>query len=371
MPVPLEIDTQIDNATLIARVTDCARREREARADFIVYLAEFDRRRLYSLAGYPSLFAWLQEHLRLAKASAYRRVTAARLHARMPAVAAYLREGRLSLTKLCLLKDVLAPNNCLALLEQAAALSEKDVEELAAILDTSRAVPQPRDSIRALPCAPSPSPAPSLQHDLFAVHPAAAPAPASTAAMSVAPARASIAAPESASTVPQPARPDRRLAGSVAEPSATVRHVIKMTVGPEFMTLLGQVRAERSHVQPGASLESLFADCMATALATWWKRRRAPTDRPRAARPPGKESRNIPAQVRRAVWRREQGRCTFVSADGHRCTATHRLELHHEHPFALGGDATEANIRIVCAEHNQLMARGDFGAHMEPFMARH
>lgn len=142
-PAPVRVDAATDDATLTARLTSLARHERELRADFIVYLAEFDRRRLYAAAGFPSLFAWLTDHLHFAKASAFRRVTAARLQARMPAVAAYLRDGRLSLTKLCHLKDVLEPDRCLALLEQAAALSENEVFELAAVLDPRRASSPP------------------------------------------------------------------------------------------------------------------------------------------------------------------------------------------------------------------------------------
>ncbi len=46
----------LDDAALLARVTALAGRERELRADFIVQLAELDRRRLYAAAGYSSLF---------------------------------------------------------------------------------------------------------------------------------------------------------------------------------------------------------------------------------------------------------------------------------------------------------------------------
>ena len=60
--------------------------------------------------------------------------TAAALCRRMPMVAVYLHEGRISLTKLCHLKDSLAPENCLALLEQAASMTEREVEVLAAQL---------------------------------------------------------------------------------------------------------------------------------------------------------------------------------------------------------------------------------------------
>src|SRR3990172_1292883 len=158
----LRVPDGTDDQALVSRTTALAAREREARADFIVHLAELDRRRLYLSAGFPSLFAWLTDHLRFSRASAFRRVTAARLHARMPAVGAYLREGRLSLTKLCLLREVLEPESFLALLNQAASMTEKEVEELAVILGPRRAT-VPRDSIR--PLAPVPVPVPE-QKDL-------------------------------------------------------------------------------------------------------------------------------------------------------------------------------------------------------------
>ena len=329
---PAAIDPATDDATLVARLTVLAREEREARADFIVCLAAFDQRRLYLQAGYPSLFAWLTDHLRLAKASAYRRVTAARLYARMPAVASYLREGRLSLTKLCLLKDVLEPDRCLALLEQAAAMTEQEVEELALVLDPRRRTAPPRDSIRPILAPPAP------ERDLFTAAPPPAPA----------------------ATVP-PSEPP---------PRPAVRHVIKMTVGADFMAMLEDVRAELSHAHPGASLEVLMFECMQRALDSWRRRSRAATDRPRAepdAEPPA-HTRSIPAHVRRVVWRRDDSRCTFISDDGHRCAATHRLQLHHDDPFARGGLATVANLRLLCAMHNDLMARVDFGdEHMNQF----
>ena len=335
---PTVIDPVTDDATLVARLTVLAREEREARADFIVCLAAFDQRRLYLQAGYPSLFAWLTDHLHLAKASAYRRVTAARLYVRMPAVASYLREGRLSLTKLCLLKDVLEPDGCLALLEQAAALTEQEVEELALLLDPRRMTAPPRDSIR--PILPPPAPV----RDLFTA--ASPPAPP----------------PSPAATVP----------ASEPPPRPALRHVIKMTVGPDFMTLLEDARAELSHAHPGASLEVLLSECMKRALESWRRRSRAATARPRAEPDAEAEraahTRAIPAHVRRAVWRRDEGRCTFVSDDGHRCAATHKLQLHHDDPFARGGLATVRNLRILCAMHNDLMARVDFGnEHMNQF----
>jgi hypothetical protein len=319
---------EIDDQSLAAKLRSLVADERGALADFIVHLVEFDRRRLYAPAGCSSLFLWLTDHLRLPNASAFRRVMAARLQARMPIVADHLRDGRITLTKLGFLKDLLTEDNCRALLEQASTLSEKQVEELAAA--RGAAAPAPRDTIRPLPPPPKPAAA-SARPDLFM--PRAAP----------------VATPSMAA--PQPDAPPRPM-----------RHQITMTVGSDFMARLTEVRAALSHSHPNATLETLFDECMTVTLAAHRRRVEAETDRPRSgATKPEAGSRHIPNAVRRLVWKRDGRRCTFVSADGVRCSETRNLQLHHDHAHARGGPATEANVRVTCRCHNDYLARVDFG----------
>ena len=109
----------LDDQSLVSRLTELLARERELRADFIAHLAEFDGRRLYLVAGFPSLFAWLTDGMRMSNASAFRRVTAARLVTSVPAVLAVLRDGRVSLNKVCALRDVLTGDNGDELLARA------------------------------------------------------------------------------------------------------------------------------------------------------------------------------------------------------------------------------------------------------------
>jgi len=233
-------------------------------------------------------------------------------------------------------------------------MTEKEVEGLACILDLKRAAAPSRDSIRPVHAAP-------LEPlDLFAARSAPAPPPSVTSVTSVA-----------------EVAPAARVAGArevpdAMPPAAPVHHVVKMVVGPEFLALLEQVRAAFSHRHPGASLETLLRESMKAALAAHGKRARGQTGRPRAAKPATKPgSRHIPAHVRREVWARDQGRCTFVSDDGRRCEATHRIEFHHEVPEARGGPATVGNIRLACKWHNDLLARRDFGdEHMDRFTRR-
>jgi hypothetical protein len=74
------------------------------------------------------------------------------------------------------------------------------------------------------------------------------------------------------------------------------------------------------------------------------------------------KSRRIPQKVRREVFARDEGRCTFVSGDGHRCTERGFLEVHHHNTtFARGGEATTENLRIMCRAHNLYLAQQDYG----------
>ena len=75
-----------------------------------------------------------------------------------------------------------------------------------------------------------------------------------------------------------------------------------------------------------------------------------------------KRSRNVPAAVRRAVYLRDCGQCSFVSEDGRRCAARALLELDHVEPWAKLGGTEVDNIRLRCRAHNQLHARECFGA---------
>lgn len=54
----------------------------------------------------------------------------------------------------------------------------------------------------------------------------------------------------------------------------------------------------------------------------------------------------IPAPIRVAVWRRDQGRCT-------RCGGREKLEFDHIIPVAMGGSNTTRNIELLCETCNR------------------
>ena len=65
--------------------------------------------------------------------------------------------------------------------------------------------------------------------------------------------------------------------------------------------------------------------------------------------------------MKRFVWARDGGQCTFVSDDGGRCPERHALELDHDEPYTLGGDRSPYNIRLACRTHNLYMAELHYG----------
>ena len=89
--------------------------------------------------------------------------------------------------------------------------------------------------------------------------------------------------------------------------------------------------------------------------------------RPAAAGPSGgsvqpphqaRRSRYIPAPVRREVWLRDGGCCSYVDPhSGRRCGSRFLLELDHIVPFALGGSSEPGNLRVLCAAHNRFRHR--------------
>jgi hypothetical protein len=118
-----------DARDLSARLSELLRLEHGAMADFLVALADFDRRRLWVELGYPSLFYFLHRELGLSKGAAYYRKTAAELVQRFPEVIPPLRDGRLCITSIVELGKVLTAENRDEVLPQFFHRSKREARE--------------------------------------------------------------------------------------------------------------------------------------------------------------------------------------------------------------------------------------------------
>ena len=117
------------------------RKEQAAMADFLLALADFDRRRGWEALGHASLFAFLVAELGLSTSSTYWRQSAARLLQDFPEVERHLRQGRLCLTTTAELARVLTEENKEAVLPRFLGISSREAKEIVAELLPREAPP--------------------------------------------------------------------------------------------------------------------------------------------------------------------------------------------------------------------------------------
>ena len=118
-------------------------------ADFLVTLADFDRRRAWVELGHSSLFYFLHRELGLSKGAAHYRQTAAKLVRRFPEIVEPLRDGRLCITSIIPLAKVLTPENRKETLPKFFQRSKREAMAVAAAIQPATAAPH-RDVVTAV-----------------------------------------------------------------------------------------------------------------------------------------------------------------------------------------------------------------------------
>ena len=380
---------RLSDAELVARVKELAARERGATVLLVAHLAELDTRDFHLRAGHGSLFGYCREVLALSEQEAYNRIAVARSARRFPVVLEMLEAGALNLTTVRLLAPRLTPDNHRAVLESARGKSKLQVEEIAARLWPQPDVPS---FVRKLP-APRPvvTPAATAAADV-AVLAAGSSSLTSPSPIGLPPSDSPLIPPQVSSRLsadvvaPPTAAPDAppvqqppidapgritpalsALPSPPTRPSAEVtplspdRYRVQVTIGGDTLEKLRFAKDLLRHAVPSGD-EATILDRALTALLTDLAQQKfAATERPRSSTGATPGSRHIPAEVKRAVWLRDLGRCAFVGTAGRRCAERGFLEFHHRHPHALGGPATVANIQLRCRAHNEYESRVDFG----------
>ena len=123
-------------------------------AEFLIALADFDRRRAWLELGYSSLFYFLHRELGLSKGAAHYRKTAAELVQRFPEIVEPLRDDRLCITSVVQLAKVLTLENRHEMLPQFFQRSKREAMAVAAALQPATAAPH-RDVVTAVRSVPA------------------------------------------------------------------------------------------------------------------------------------------------------------------------------------------------------------------------
>ena len=161
---------------------------------------------------------------------------------------------------------------------------------------------------------------------------------------------------------PPPLRVTRPATPGRVDAIAPKRYAVQFTFREEAHAKLERAKELLGNTVPSGDLAEIFERALDLLIAKEEHRQCGATTRPQRTRRASTNPRHIPAHVRRAVTKRDQGQCTFVSESGHRCEARTRLQFDHITPIARGGTSTVANVRLLCHEHNQLAAERTFGA---------
>ena len=308
---------------LLRSLTADFARESVANATLLGRIASADARRLHVPEGYSSMHAYCVDFHHLSEDEAYKRIQAARAARAFPELFVALAERRLHLTAIVLIAPWLSRENADEVI--AAATHKRKVEIQAWLARRFGRAPEP-----ALPLAGPASPEP------------ASPEPASP--------------PE---LVPEPVVPSLADLTQRLPPQSDGRVSFHARIRPSLRDKMQYAKA--LFAVPSGNDDELMERAYDLLIAEGEKQKFGASASPRAPRATS-SPRRIPAHVKRDVWLRDGGRCTFTGASGHVCGATRLLEFDHVVPIARGGRTAADNIRLRCRAHNQYEAEKEFGA---------
>ncbi len=348
--------SHLSDVVLLREFTALAWRERQFTAELVAHIAEVERRRLYAREGHPSMFRFCVDALHFSEHAAYRRIQVARTARRHPAILPALADGRLTLSAVLFLRPYLTRANAAGLLAAAFRRKKDALKDLIA-----EHFPRPDLPARVVPVASPAALAPPAALEMPAAAPVATAANVSERSGRIAPA---LVAPAQEAAIPLPA--SEMAPREAITPLSPGQYGIQFTLEREAYEQLRYALSLADHDVRPNDLAKLFTQALQAFVRERERRRFAACVRsPRVVRDKGKSSENpryVPAHVRREVWRRDGGRCTFVAHDGRRCESCERLEFDHVTAVARGGESTAANLRLCCRAHNQLAAEQAFGA---------
>ena len=344
----------LSDSELIASTRELLRESRWFEAELLVHLGEIDERKLYLERAFPSMLAFCVGEFGFSEDAAYSRIHVARAARALPAMIEALRSGAVHLTGLRLLAPHLTAENHRGVLASAAGKKKEAIEELVVTLAPRPPVPT---VLRRIPGQPSPP--------VAAAKPVATPMPTGDLASPTGDSASSPGGKQGATVSSR--RPNAEQRRAVVAPLSEDAFRIQFTGRRAFRDKLRRAQDLLRHRfrkgDVGAILElaldALIERVEKERFAKGRKERRRPAaGKPTEAKVP---SRHIPDAIKREVYARDGGQCTFQDDSGRRCAATSALEYDHIDGFARAPVHKAERIRLLCRAHNQHVAEKMYG----------
>ncbi|MBI2645803.1 MAG: hypothetical protein HYW85_02040 [Deltaproteobacteria bacterium] len=276
---------KISHEQLLKDFSGVVLREREVISEVVAFIAEIRKRKLYAEAGYSSLFPEVLEHLS---------------------------HGSLTLISLSLIESHVTQENGKELIHQIFGKKKEEVEYLLSTL-FSKEEPKTKDKIRRLPVIKKES-----QH----FH---------SEGIKLGTLDFSQKEPEIFPTISQ------ALSDTASSKVQEIRKVkIEFVADEKVARLIERAKELLRHKYPHGKLEDLVREAFELLLE-----KKDPTrkiNRNEVVRKISQSAtRHVPERVKREIWQRDHGQCTFVSQEGKSCESKEFLQLDHIRPWALGG----------------------------------
>jgi len=311
---------------LIEKIKSLRGNERAVVAELIKTLSEIHTKKLYLEVGYPSLYSFCVQALGYSSGAAWRRCAAAKVILKAPEVLDKLRIGELNLCAVAELSKIVTEENSTTLLPQATGKSKEEVQLLVAEHQPATRSAKCREIIRV-------------------------------------------------KQIEEESKDKAPLISAASTTGAKKRYTITLELTEDEMEVVNQTQVILSTRKvKDTLLRSAQKVIQHQKRLRGLRERRAVKAKQDSAASPvrqlqagsinhvrQKHSRYIPADVKHQVVTRDGGRCSYVAADGTRCCETKNLEFDHVRCFALGGENTVQNLRLVCRGHNRLYAEQVFG----------
>ncbi|HWE26269.1 MAG TPA: HNH endonuclease signature motif containing protein [Myxococcales bacterium] len=345
---------ELSNADLVAGTQELVRRSRGVEADLLVYLGEIDERQLFLDRASSSMHEFCVKELGFSDDVAYSRITVARAARQLPGIVEVIRGGQVHLTGVRLLIPHLTFENHRSILARAAGKSKGEIEELVVTLAPRPPVP---DAIRQVPAQAG------LAVDV----------PATQCTLPESQRDEAPVVEESGSKPNNGGEPPARIAAAnqkaartVIAPLAQDAFKFQFTGSRALRDKVREAQALLRHRVPDGNLARIVEMALDLLIAQVKKERFAVGRKPRRRQPRRPEdipvlgSRHIPDEYKRAVYERDEGRCTAVDETGRRCTSRD-VEYDHINGFALDPVHSIDGIRLLCRAHNQHAAEKLYG----------
>lgn len=323
----MEALSRFTNQELNQKIQFFVREERRATVEVLRLLREIERRLVHTELGYPSLFAYCTGELGYSAAAASRRIEAMRAMRDVVEIEKKIESGELSLSTVSQARVAIRAHERETNVKVSAEQKKSVILQLSGL--SKRAAE--KVLVRELPVTLQARPMPERQ-------------------LATGGTRLTLDLTEEEMAVIEELR---RLQSKTQNPKELLMNLARKELAKKKREL-GEAPLIR---QTSHAREPDPTNKLVTPPAEANEKSKS-----RPAQPPAKDMKRFSIPTKRLAWSKAEGQCEYVSREGRRCEARHRLEFDHQKPVAVGGGNEIQNVRVLCRAHNVLHAVQKLGS---------